>query len=151
MIKGIQVETNQAVTAMKRGSSEVNEGLVLADQAGKALEQIVASSANVLEMITQIATASEQQSANSKQISANVDNISLSARESSIGISEIAREADNLSRLTEGLQALVGRFVIDQTADGYLNQKSAQKHLSHTKQGKSLSAVNSKDAPKLLR
>ena len=39
LIKGIQVETNEVVTAMEEGTREVEEGTRLADQAGSALKE----------------------------------------------------------------------------------------------------------------
>ena len=40
LIKGIQVETSEAVTVMEEGTREVEEGTKLADQAGAALREI---------------------------------------------------------------------------------------------------------------
>ncbi len=44
MIKGIQTETEEAVTAMQQGNNEVSSGIALADQAGNSLKEVVASS-----------------------------------------------------------------------------------------------------------
>ena len=58
LIKGIQVETSEAVTVMEEGTREVEEGTKLADQAGAALreiEQIVKQTAGLVTEITRAA------------------------------------------------------------------------------------------------
>ncbi|HYA89148.1 MAG TPA: methyl-accepting chemotaxis protein, partial [Nitrospirota bacterium] len=58
LIKGIQVETSEAVTVMEEGTREVEEGTKLADQAGAALreiEQIVKQTATLMTDITRAA------------------------------------------------------------------------------------------------
>ncbi len=58
LIKGIQVETSEAVTVMEEGTREVEEGTKLADQAGAALreiEQIVKQTASLVTDITRAA------------------------------------------------------------------------------------------------
>ncbi|MFQ5551866.1 MAG: methyl-accepting chemotaxis protein, partial [Gemmatimonadales bacterium] len=112
MIKTIQTETGEAVKAMQRGNAEVEAGIVLADDAGRALEEIVTGAQSTVDMISQIAAASEEQSSTSEQISRSVEGISTVTQESAQGISQIAQSSDGLNRLTEELRQLVGRFKI---------------------------------------
>ncbi len=112
MIKGIQNETLEAVSAMKRGNEEVNSGIDLADQAGKSLKQILESTEEVTDMISQIAAASEQQSSTTEQISKNVAAISSVTGESAKRIQDVAQAADQLSKLTEQLRDLMMQFKI---------------------------------------
>ena len=113
MIRTIQSETEEAVTAMRHGRQEVAAGIELADQAGTSLTQVVAKTENVVDMINQIAAASEEQSSTSEQISRSVEAISSVSNQSAEGISDIARTVDNLNTLTNNLHTLVARFKID--------------------------------------
>ena len=122
MIKGIQKETENAVSVMQSGNSEVTHGIKLADQAGESLKEIVTSSQHLLDMISQIATASEEQAATGEQITKNVAMISDVTHDSSRRITEIAHSSEDLSRLTEELRALVSQFRI-QAAQEQLSVK----------------------------
>ncbi len=113
MIKNVQGEAANAVQSMKRGNSEVDEGIKLADKAGESLRNIVGNTQKVVDMMMQIAAASEEQSTTSEQISHNVEAISTVSSESAKGIAQIARATDELKRLTDNLEGLVLNFKID--------------------------------------
>lgn len=116
MIKGIQQETKDAVTGMNRGSQEVAHGLTLADKADEVLKEIVASSQEVFDNVSQIAAASEEQSATSEQISRSVTSISSVTSQSAMGIDQIARSAEDLNKLTENIFALISQFKVNEGA-----------------------------------
>ncbi len=126
MIKGIQSETQEAVTAMKQGSHEVTTGIELADQAGHALEQILESSQEVIDMINQIAAASEQQSSTSEQISHNMTSISSVTAESAKRIEGIAHSSEDMNKLTDHLLELMNQFRVD---DGSIMNKQIVEQL----------------------
>jgi methyl-accepting chemotaxis protein len=110
MIQKIQNDTGEAVRSMEQGTTEVDNGIRLADAAGSSLRGIVSMSQTVTDMVAQIASASELQASASEQISKSVDGISSVARETATGIQQIARTAEDLNRLTENLQELIGQF-----------------------------------------
>jgi methyl-accepting chemotaxis protein len=110
MIQKIQNDTGEAVRSMEQGTTEVDNGIKLADAAGSSLRGIVSMSQTVTDMVAQIASASELQASASEQISKSVDGISSVARETATGIQQIARTAEDLNRLTENLQELIGQF-----------------------------------------
>jgi len=59
MIKGIQMDTEAAVRAMEKGTSEVQSGIELADSAGNSIQNILSGINELLNMVNQIAAASE--------------------------------------------------------------------------------------------
>ena len=88
LIKGIQVETSEAVTVMEEGTREVEEGTKLADQAGAALreiEQIVKQSATLMTDITR-AAADQVQSTSS--VVKTMDTISNLTQETTLGVQD---------------------------------------------------------------
>ncbi|MCB2230991.1 HAMP domain-containing protein [bacterium] len=117
MIKGIQVETSEAVQSMESGIKEVDSGRELADQAGTSLNEIVSMTQRVMDMIQQIATASEEQSTAAEQISKNIEQVASITKETATGAEQSAAAAEELNRQAEGLQAMVARFTLRETAD----------------------------------
>jgi methyl-accepting chemotaxis protein len=109
-IKEIQGQTTTAVQTIRAGSDRVARGVELSNQAGSALEHIVASSTNVQSMVQSIAAAAEEQSAAGEQIARSVERINAVARESNEGAGQAARAAADLSQQAESLQTLVNRF-----------------------------------------
>ena len=110
MIKQIQSETKGAVESMNEGTTQVDNGIKLADKAGTSLKEIVSAVQQVTDMVNQIAAASEQQSSASEQISKNVEAISSVTRETASATQQIAKAAEDLNRMTDSLQGIVGKF-----------------------------------------
>lgn len=116
MIKGIQKQTEEAVHSMEAGIQEVDRGRELTDKAGNSLNEIVAMTESVMNMIQQIATASEEQSTAAEQISKNVEHITSVTRETAKGAEQSAAAAEELNRQAESLDEMVAKFKVDETA-----------------------------------
>lgn len=72
-ISGIQSQAAASVEAMGKSRKDAEGGVSLAEEAGKALEEIVASTQKAMDMIQRIAAATEEQSATSEEISGNME------------------------------------------------------------------------------
>lgn len=110
MISTIQTDISRAVVTMHEGSGEVENGVLLASEAGQALRKIVEGSQKVMDMVTQIAAASEEQSAVSSEISTNVDRISSLCKENNTAASQTAQSSEGLRNLAVNLHQMVNRF-----------------------------------------
>lgn len=110
MIREIQTTTSNAVTSMEEGRGEVENGIRLAEQAGRALDEIVTESQRVTGMVTQIAAASEEQSKAGELIARNIDGINGAIQENSRAAHQMAQTATDLSGLTHRLQDAMARF-----------------------------------------
>ena len=113
MIKQIQKDTGNAVISMESGTKEVETGKELANKAISALDEIIGSTNETIDVVNQVAAASEEQSSAAEQISKSIESISGVTQESASGIQQIARASEDLSNLTTNLQNLVGKFRID--------------------------------------
>ena len=112
LIKGIQVETSEAVTVMEEGTREVEEGTKLADQAGSALreiEQIVKQSATLM---TDITKAASDQVKSTEGVVHTMDNISQLTQETTHGVQDTVATINSLADLTKRLTDAIGRFKI---------------------------------------
>jgi len=110
MIKQIQHDTNDAVSAMDLSTKRVNDGKILASQAGSSLSQIINNTDKVSSSIDQVAAASEEQSSAAEEISKNIESINNVSQQTAHDISKIAEAAEELNMLTDNLYKLVGRF-----------------------------------------
>ena len=116
LIKGIQVETSEAVTVMETGTREVEEGTKLADQAGAALreiEQIVKQTSNLM---TDITGAAGDQVKSTESVVHTMDNISQLTQETAHGVQETVATISNLADLTRRLSDAIGRFKLGKEA-----------------------------------
>lgn len=115
MIMRIQKNTQEVVASMQRGDQEVESGLVLADEAGRSLDEIVGAITDVVQTIDQMAAAAEEQSVTSTQIAQNVESISNVSSEVSSATTELARTADVMSHQASDMGTLIERFRIEET------------------------------------
>lgn len=118
MIKGIQNDTEKAVTSMKAGTVEVEKGVESANQAGEALQQIVASVQNVTDMIQQIATAAEEQSSTGEEVSSTLESVADITKQTAADSQMSSESSQNLDDLAQQLQKLVGSFRVINRSDG---------------------------------
>ena len=110
LIKGIQVETSEAVTVMEAGTREVEEGTKLADQAGAALreiEQIVKQTSNLM---TDITRAAGDHVKSTESVAHTMDNISQLTQETARGVQDTVATIGGLAGLTQQLSDAIGRF-----------------------------------------
>jgi len=110
MIKTIQDETKNAVTAMEVGTKQVEEGVNATARAGDSLKQIIQMAEQVGEMIAHIATAATEQSSASEEINNNLEQIAKLVKESAAGAQQSAKACHDLSGLALDLQSMVGNF-----------------------------------------
>ncbi len=113
LIKGIQVETSEAVTVMEEGPREVEEGTKLADQAGAALreiEQIVKQTAG---LVTDITNAAGDQVKATQSVVGSMDTVLKLTQETSHGVQNTVATISSLAELTKRLHDAIGRFKLD--------------------------------------
>jgi methyl-accepting chemotaxis protein len=133
LVKDIQRTVNDAVVAMKDGSVEVERGVEQANQAGKALTEILAAAKEVNHQVTEIASAAdqmtglsnelvaatdsvsavveentaatEQMSANSSEVTVAIENIASVGEENSASVEEVSASAEEMSAQVEEVTA----------------------------------------------
>jgi methyl-accepting chemotaxis protein len=110
MAESIQVETRNAVQAIELGNREVTVGVEKTSASGAALKEIIEMSAQVGDMISQIATAATEQSSATEQVNANVAQISSLTQGASSAAEQTAKACSELSTMALDLQSLVNQF-----------------------------------------
>jgi len=109
-VRAIQDSTSATVTRMEQTQANVTQGVDLASQAGRVLDQIVERVAKVSDMMSQIAQASEDQSGAMKDLGQNVGGMAAGAKEAAAAVAEAAQAANSLSDLAARLTDIVSRF-----------------------------------------
>jgi len=119
LIQGIRQTVAEAVLAMDEGAREVASGVARANQAGQALESILASSAGVNEQVQSIASAAARLGGASANLVEAMDSVSaivaanraatqamaLSSREATQAIENIASVSEENSAAVEEVSA----------------------------------------------
>ncbi len=119
MIKQIQKDSEDAVYSIKDGTTEVENGKVLANKAGDVLKEIINNAEKVTNVSMQVAEASEVQAGAAEQITRHIESISNVTQETASGIHQIASASEDLSRLTVNLQDLINKFKISSSSNRY--------------------------------
>jgi methyl-accepting chemotaxis protein len=116
LIKGIQVETSEAVTVMEEGTREVEEGTKLADQAGAALREIEQIVKQTSALVTDITKAAADQVKVSEGVATSMNTISALTQETTVGVRDTVETISRLADLTKRLTDAIGRFKLGKEA-----------------------------------
>jgi methyl-accepting chemotaxis protein len=119
LIKAIQEETQEAVVAMERSSSEVAQGSLVADQAGQALNEIESVSARLTELIQSISLAAAQQAHGSENLSKAMGEISEVTQQTATGTKRAAVSIGSLAALADELRSSVSTFKLPAANNGH--------------------------------
>ena len=110
LVKTIQNDTTAAVNSMEQTTAEVVRGARLAQDAGVALEEIEAVSANLAELIQNISNAARQQSTSAGHISNTMNVIQEFTSQTSAGTSATATAIGRLAQMAIELHESVAGF-----------------------------------------
>ncbi len=148
LVSTIQSDTNEAVVAMERSTTDVVGGSLLAENAGAALIEIEQVSHQIASLVQNISTSSKDQDEAAANISKNMQvlqEISSKAMESTASTSNAISK---LSQLASQLRKTVSGFVLPNapTGTGILSQQEVAVSL---KQGEAVAskAESAEEAP----
>ncbi|HME96093.1 MAG TPA: methyl-accepting chemotaxis protein [Methylomirabilota bacterium] len=110
LIKGVQVETQEAVVAMESGTREVESGYEVSLKAEEALQEIGKISQASSELAGEISQASQQQVRGSEAVAGAVQAIASAATRTEQGVLQSRRNVEQLARLAEELTVKLSRF-----------------------------------------
>jgi PAS domain S-box-containing protein len=112
LIKTIQKETSEALTAMDIGMKEVKGGSLLAGQASRALQFITSAVRQSSELIEEISAASEEQARVTSNLATAMQTISSITLETSAGAHETAQTIQSMVGLSEQLNKAISQFKV---------------------------------------
>src|SRR6266851_3342520 len=110
LIKGVQVETQEAVVAMESGTREVESGYEVSLKAEEALQEIGKISQTSAELAAEISQASQTQVRGAEAAAGAVQAIAGAAVKTEQGVQQSRTNVEQLARLAEELTAKLSRF-----------------------------------------
>lgn len=110
LIRTIQNEMNEAVTAMEMTTNEVVEGSQLAEEAGAALTEIGKVSDRLAELIQSISMAAKQQARGSENLAVSMSEIAGVTQQTAAGTKQAAVSISHLASLADDLRDSVSAF-----------------------------------------
>lgn len=129
LIEEIQSEIGQAVISMEKGNVEVQNGIIVAGQAGELFNDILQATKNVAMQIHEVSSATEEISAGTQEMTATADDLSFTVSKTANNSIHIAKTVDEqkasldsiidsshkLTSMSEELQEITSYFKIKDT------------------------------------
>jgi twitching motility protein PilJ len=112
IVKMIQADTQDAISAMERSTEGVVEGAKLSDAAGQALQEIRQVSRELAELIHGISGQTQKQSASVSEVTRGMQGILKITEETSEGTKQTNVSIGQLTRLAAGLRSSVAGFKV---------------------------------------
>ncbi|MGE5471678.1 MAG: methyl-accepting chemotaxis protein [Bacteroidota bacterium] len=113
IVKTIQTDTQDAVSAMEKSTQGVVEGAKLSDAAGQALTEIGQVSRDLAELIQDISTSTETQASTATQVATLMQDILRVTEQTTAGTQRTAEAVDELTALASELKGSVAGFKVD--------------------------------------
>src|SRR5438067_673853 len=110
IVRSIQADTQDTVTAMERSTQGVVEGTRVADMAGQALQEIGAVSKQLATLIASISHSTTSQAEAAIQVAARMKDILSITNLTADGTKKTALAATRLTQLADGLKSSVAGF-----------------------------------------
>ena len=114
LVKTIQADTHEAVISMEKSTSGVVNGAQIAEDAGRALEEIESVSDQLAGMIQNISSSAREQANSATQLATSMNSIQEMTTQASTGTEQTSRSIGNLSRLAQDLDTSVAGFKLPQ-------------------------------------
>ncbi len=106
LIATVQKDTVEAVSAMNRGAAEVERGRTVADEAGRALQEISEAVSQSSGQVSEIAGSARQMAAHSLQVSRAVLGVAGMVQRNADASQEVAAKSSQATRAIETIAAV---------------------------------------------
>ncbi len=106
LIKTIQAESKNAITAVERGAHNVDRGVEVSNEAERALKKILESSQKSTNMVRAIARATVEQAKGSKQVTDAIGRIAETVQQIAAATAEQARGSELIMKSAEKMRLI---------------------------------------------
>ncbi|MCP4605758.1 MAG: chemotaxis protein [Proteobacteria bacterium] len=152
LIKAIQSESRNAISAVEQGNDNVDEGVDVSVQAEQALRKILDSATHSTEMMRAIARATVEQARGSKQVTDAISRIAETVQQIAAATSQQAHGSELIIKGAEKMRSItqhVERSTSEQAKGGRQVTKAIesiskmvnQLNLSHRQQQESIESI----------
>lgn len=112
LIAAIQGETNEVIAAMEEGTEQVVMGTKLVDETRHTLSKITVASAEVSQLVEEIARAAIEQSGVSETVTQTMTNVAQISDKTSQEATIVSSSFEELQRVAKALQEDVAQFKV---------------------------------------
>ncbi|MCL2635678.1 MAG: methyl-accepting chemotaxis protein [Betaproteobacteria bacterium] len=113
IVKTIQTDTQDAVSAMEQSTQDVVEGAKLSDAAGQALAEIGEVSRNLADLIESISSSTQSQANSATNVARLMQDILHVTEQTTAGTQRTALAVDELTALASELKGSVAGFKVN--------------------------------------
>jgi methyl-accepting chemotaxis protein len=106
LIKTVQSESKNAITAVERGAHNVDRGVEVSNEAERALKKILESSQKSTNMVRAIARATVEQAKGSKQVTDAIGRIAETVQQIAAATAEQARGSELIMKSAEKMRII---------------------------------------------
>ncbi len=117
LVKNIQVETNETTAMMDKTIEQVVEGSKLAERAGEQMKDTQTTTANLVQVVEQIAMASSQQATLSADLQERASTLQESTQETARQLDEQRAQTERLVKYSKELTESVRVFKLPDNID----------------------------------
>lgn len=110
VIETVQAGTKEAVTSMEAGTTEVQTGMDLVNEAGARLNEIVDGVQKVTTMVQQLAGSIDEQTQATEQIAGGIQAVAGLSQQNEGSVEQVVSATTDLSRMATQLQGDLKRF-----------------------------------------
>lgn len=111
-IRGIQNGTAEAIASMRNGCGQIDQGVIMVNQAETTMEQIRLGADKVISEMNDITNSLREQSTTSNQVAQNVEKVAQMSEKNSGAVLDIAATVQTLDQLANSLNESVCCFRI---------------------------------------
>ena len=130
LIEKLQNNTNASINATQQSTQVISEVIVDADKTQQQLREALDAIGRINDSMQTIAAAAQEQAASSNEIAHSINQVTESTQELSkkisdvshatdnsvAAMSQVSREAERLAQVSEELQHVMDRFVLDESS-----------------------------------
>jgi methyl-accepting chemotaxis protein len=109
LVNNVQAGVQESVKAIEDGTEEVAAGVKLAEEAGKALGNILDSVESVNNQITQISAAAEEVNASSMEMVGTIEGVSAIVEQNTAAAQQMAASSNEVSDSVENITTAAGQ------------------------------------------
>lgn len=110
VIETVQAGTKEAVASMEAGTTEVQSGMNLVNEAGARLNEIVDGVQKVTNMVQQLAGSIDEQTQATEQIAGGIHAVAGLSQQNENSVEQVVGATSDLSRMAAQLQSELERF-----------------------------------------
>ncbi len=113
VIETVLTGTNEAVASMQAGTSEVQAGMELVNEAGARLSEIVDGVRHVTDMVQRMASTIEEQTQTTEQIAGGIQAVAGLSQQNEGSVQQVASASTDLAKLATEMQDTLATFKLN--------------------------------------